>query len=256
MPSLQVPRQVCESKRTRHTVRCCIGEPNTASVVRLQSERFRTYLANAGGSSTGHSFKATTNNVAAPTTSSPFRSLTATQEMTANRVYGDSLDYSTIFISDTAGLGGRPFTLAVEVSGIYIQILNCGTFWPGEKTLIHELAHAWQSQHHPARTKFMVNAVSCQAEAAKTNVAAAMIDPALLVETDFPLFYPYDAYAYHPSQYFVTMAAEQMASAIENEEPAIVAHIKSVAKNAMDPLCLLALNQVNFADHRIAGVKG
>jgi hypothetical protein len=44
------------------------------------------------------------------------RFLTPAQESTARGIFGSSLDFTRIVLTDATGLGGRPFTAAVEVS--------------------------------------------------------------------------------------------------------------------------------------------
>jgi Zn-dependent peptidase ImmA (M78 family) len=178
------------------------------------------------------------------------------QQTKATAVYGSSLDFSSIFISNKTGLGGRPFTIAFPDQSDIVQIMNCGTFSPSDATLIHELAHVWQSQHHSNKFQFMANAVKSQSLAAASNAAAAITDPLVALNKDFPLFYPFDAYSYDStSMSFGSMAAEQMASAIENGEKTIVAHAKSIGMNAVDPLCVSGLSAARFADRRLPGVK-
>jgi hypothetical protein len=194
--------------------------------------------------------------VAAPSTGSgPIRMLDDTQKSIAVTVYGASLDFSSIFISNKKGLGGRPFTIAFKDTNQIVQIMNCGTFAPDRKTLIHELAHVWQSQHHSDKFRFMVNAVDSQAGAVVASTAAALDDPIVLLNVDFPAFFPFDAYAYNPGLPFANMAAEQMAKAIENGETAIVSHIKGVTMNMIDSSCVAALSKPGFADRRMPGVK-
>lgn len=186
----------------------------------------------------------------------PFRMLTPAQRLDAQSVFGTSLDLSAIFISDMSGLGGRPFTVAIDDgTGNVVQIMNCGTFTPRRSTLIHELAHAWQSQHHSDKYRYMVNAVDSQTGAVVASTAAATDDPFVALHVDWPTFWPFDAYAYHPSLPFSSLAAEQMAQAIENGEPAIMAHVKSVPINAVDPACVTALSKPGYADRRMRGVK-
>jgi hypothetical protein len=152
-------------------------------------------------------------------------------------------------------LGGRPFTVAFPAQGTTVQVMNCGTFSPGKDTLIHELAHVWQSQHHSNKLLYMANAVQSQAAAVAANLAEVRNDPFIALNKDFPTFFPFDAYAYNPSTSFSGLAAEQMAKAIENGETAIVAHVKGISANAVDPTCVSALSSARIADHRTPGVK-
>jgi len=97
---------------------------------------------------------------------SPFRFLDDVQKTKAKAVFGNSLDFSRIFISNKSGLQGRPFTAAFPDKNQIVQIMNCGTFTPSDRTLIHELTHVWQSQHHSEPFRFMANAVWTTADAA------------------------------------------------------------------------------------------
>ena len=169
-------------------------------------------------------------------------------------MYGASLDFSTILLSSKSGLSNRAFTVAVPIAGRVFQVLNCGTFEPDDNTLIHELAHAWQSQHHANKFHYMVNAVRSQAAAVAANTAAALADPMVMLNRDFPLFYPFDAYAYPRGTAFSALAAEQMAAAIERGATAIVAHVRSVGMNAVDPSCVTALSSPRIADRRLRNV--
>jgi hypothetical protein len=108
----------------------------------------------------------------------------------AKGIYGNSLAYDDIYVSDGVGASNRPFTLALPYSGGWIVVLNLGPSLvskPGsdKSTLIHELAHAWQSQHHYDPSEFMMNCVKSQAAAATTasrpmvQVGLGIISPAL-----------------------------------------------------------------------------
>jgi hypothetical protein len=86
--------------------------------------------------------------------------------------YSNSLVYEDIYVSDAEGVGGRPFTIALPLKKRWIVVLNLGPKGFNDPvafnkaTLIHELAHAWQSQHHPDPWQFMVNSVLCRRAAA------------------------------------------------------------------------------------------
>ena len=185
----------------------------------------------------------------------PTQRLTADQRATAREVYGDSLDFSLILISSKAGLQNRPFTYAFPFTTGIMQIINCGTFNPNRATLIHELCHVWQSQHHSNKFKFMANAVESQGRAAAANAAAVFSDPSIRHNDDFPLFYPFDSYASDASLSFSDLAAEQMASAVEHGRSAIVNHIRSIAANAIDPALVTALASPRMGDRRLPNVS-
>jgi hypothetical protein len=187
--------------------------------------------------------------------SGPLRMLTDSQITLAKSVYGDSLDFSSIFISNKKGLGNRQFTMAFPDSNDTVQIMNLGTYSPGRNLLIHELGHVWQSQHHSNKYRFMYNAVDSMKEALKASGLAVITDPMVSLNHNFPTYYPFDSYAYDPSTPFANLAAEQMAQAIENGESAIVAHVKGVTKNVIDSSLIAALSKPGYGDHRVPGIK-
>jgi hypothetical protein len=185
--------------------------------------------------------------------------LTAAQISTARGVYGSSLDFTRIFITDLTGAGNRPFTVAIPVpttvalllglSGT-IQVMNCGTLTPSNKLLIHELAHVWQSQHHATPTQFMVNSVGSQGLAVAANQAVALVDATVKTNSDFPTFFPTSSYAYSPGKAFGDYGAEQIANQVEHGVAAIVSHVAGVAMNAVD-----ADNTTSLATFRIDDVR-
>lgn len=237
---------------------CCNGEQSVSAQSSIVAGQFSALqpvavrnVAAAGGNTLGFAG----NPSALSASSGPIRMLDPSQQAAAVAVYGTSLDFSTIFITDKTGLGNRPFTVAFPDKGQIVQIMNCGTFSPSKDTLIHELCHVWQSQHHSDKFRYMVNAVDSQAGAAVANAAAVADDPIVMLNKDFPLFWPFDAYASNPGLPFTSLAAEQMASAVERGVSAIVAHVRGIAMNAVDPACVTALSKPGFADRRMPGVK-
>ena len=93
--------------------------------------------------------------------------LTPPQEATATGVYGASLDFTRIRITDARSPTGRPFTMSsFQLVGPTLQIMVLGTFSPSPQLLIHELAHVWQSQHHVQADAFESNCLASQGEAA------------------------------------------------------------------------------------------
>jgi hypothetical protein len=99
------------------------------------------------------------------------RFLDAAEQSEAMTVYHGSLDFTKILITDSLGFLRRKFTVAVPLSiGSHVVIIMgdlCS--WvtrPRSATLIHELAHAWQSQHYGSDPEaFMKNSVECQIRA-------------------------------------------------------------------------------------------
>lgn len=183
------------------------------------------------------------------------RPLTAAQIITATGVYGTSLDFSRIFISDQTGAGNRPFTVGIPATPLSsaMQIMNCGTLTPSTNDLIHELAHVWQSQHHSSVTAFMTNAVGSQAAAVAASGAEALTNPAVRSDPDFPVHFPFSAYAFVPGKPFGEYAAEQIANAVEHGVTAIVAHVKAVAANAVDADNQTSLATMRIGDRRTPG---
>lgn len=186
---------------------------------------------------------------------SAYRFLTDAQKATARTAFGDSLDFSRIYLSDSTGAGGRPFTFAFPDGTTTAQIINCGTFSPGTKLLIHELTHVWQSQHHSDPYKFMKNSVDCQAGAATVNAALALSEPDLILHGDWPGFWPFSAYAYMPGFGLAAYAAEQMAQANELADTNVRNAIKGTAMNAVSSDNEKALKLTTYGDRRTPGVK-
>lgn len=213
---------------------------------------------------TGSSFLPSLSLPSLPTLPSvKYTRLTAAQEATARGVYGSSLDFTRIFITDLTGAGNRPFTVAIPVptavallTGLAgtIQVMNCGSLTPSNKLLIHELAHVWQSQHHAAPTQFMVNSVGSQGLAVAANQAVALIDSSVKSNADFPTFYPSSSYAYEPGKAFGDYGAEQIANQVEHGVAAIVSHVAGVAMNAVDAKNTTSLATFRIDDVRRAGV--
>jgi hypothetical protein len=149
----------------------------------------------------------------------------APDELTAARnVYGESLNYTNIYVSDGIGASNRPVTVALPMDGRWIVILNMGpsaynvpNFAPA--TLIHELAHAWQSQHHPMDpTRFMVHCALCQAAAAAASAAARVNSSRVSRIAGVPDLNlgPADAYSYIPGRPFWEYGGEQLAQQVED----------------------------------------
>jgi hypothetical protein len=156
------------------------------------------------------------------------RCLSPEEITTAKDYYGDSLDYDKIYISDGLGASNRPVTVALPVDGRWIVVLNVGPYAYAnpnassqKATLIHELAHAWQSQHHPKEPmRFMINCAGCQAAAAVATAAAAInsnrwVRIATPGVPDLQLG-PADAYSYIPGKLFGDYGGEQIAQQVED----------------------------------------
>ena len=124
---------------TDHGSNCCNPENFSSGQSREVSEFLRNNRSSAGNKS---GFSAGTGSGSfASAGASLLQPLTIAQIGQAKVVYGASLDFSSIFISRQTGVGGRPFTFAFDDNGSTVQIMNCGSFTPRPRTLIHELAH-------------------------------------------------------------------------------------------------------------------
>jgi hypothetical protein len=168
--------------------------------------------------------------------------LTVTEIATATGVYGSSIDFSTVFVSNKTGIGGRAFVLAVpNPLGKAIQIMNIGLA-PSRDTLIHEFGHVWQSQHHSNSAQYMVNAVASQALAEAANLVPGSSKS-------------FSAYGYRPGRPFAEYAAEQIAQQAMNGEAPIIAHMKAVAAGAVDADNVTGLKTPRIEDTSLPGVK-
>ncbi len=171
------------------------------------------------------------------------RFLDATETAMASSVYGSSLNYSTILLSNALGFGGRPFTVYMPISmpplAFGATVINIGPgpyASPGSDrdTLIHELAHCWQSQHHSNPYQFMINSVASQAAAGATGG---------------------DSYCYIPGKWFGMYGAEQIAEQIENGEAPIIAHVSSKSPGVPDAANMIGLAVPRWEKRGSPGVR-
>jgi hypothetical protein len=149
------------------------------------------------------------------TTPSGVRALDPAEIGVLTPVFGTSLVYSDIRISDALGGGGRPYTLWVPSVGTVMNIGPTAFSAPASnpKLLIHEATHSWQSQHHPSPAAYMGNSIASQTAAAAAGGSA---------------------YCYKPGKPFSDYAAEQIANQVEKGVPTVVAHVKSVSAGSWD----------------------
>jgi outer membrane protein OmpA-like peptidoglycan-associated protein len=212
------------------------------------------------------------------------RFLDASEQAEARTMFGASLDFTRILISNGLGFMGRKFTVAVPLSSGWNVVMNMGDVcsWasrPRSFTLIHELVHAWQSQHHGSDpTAFMKNSVTCQALAmADIPVAkAAAVAAATTAAIGRGVFNPRtlaslaaaaaaaedsSAYAYIPGKPFGAYAAEQVAQQFEDAysrsgspTASIVPTISGVAANARSAANETSLTVTSFHRRSTAGV--
>jgi hypothetical protein len=183
----------------------------------------------------------------------------------ASRTFGRSLDFSGILISNGLGFKGRPFTIAVPSARGFVGVMlvgpaaaRCMVSGRDGALLIHELTHAWQSQHHSNPTEFMDNSVRSQAAAladlpaakaaAGTRATAAAVlagvtDPVRLARIARAAAAAEDtsAYAYVPGGPFGGYAAEQIAQQVEDNftgrhtAPRILPTIRGATAGAVVP---------------------
>ncbi len=141
------------------------------------------------------------------------RFLDPAEQATASGVYGASIDFSKVIITNATGGGGRPFTTVIP--GGMVAMNMGGAAAPPVSTglLIHELAHVWQSQHHPNPVAFMGNSVASQAAA---GIAGG------------------SAYCAIRGKWFGEYAAEQVAQQAERGVSAITSHMSGVSAGASD----------------------
>ena len=176
----------------RTGIDCGTGDPANKGLVSLIANLFGQGLAalgiipaGAGFNLSGSGSLASLSLPAPPT----FRKLTPGEVITATGVFGSSIDFSTVYISDKSGAQNRAFTAAIPVpaalaaafgigSGM-VQVMNLGSRFaaPGRDLLIHELTHVWQSQHATSKVKFMANSLACQGAAIAANLAALADGP-------------------------------------------------------------------------------
>jgi hypothetical protein len=149
------------------------------------------------------------------------RCLTESERASAKGVYGESLDYDAIYVSNGIGAQNRPVTTALLVGTRWVVVLNVGptNFIPPvtNDVLIHELAHAWQSQHHPEPWQYMENCAKSQIQAAAAGAFKTVTD---VVVPGSGLFIEdlgdASAYAYIPGKLFGDYGGEQIAQQIED----------------------------------------
>jgi hypothetical protein len=163
------------------------------------------------------------------------RMLDPTELSVLRPVYGSSIAYSKVFLSDATGLKGAPFTTVGAPGTVIINIGKSAFTSPGSnpKLLIHETAHVWQSQHHSNPAQFMINSVESQGLA--------------------PIFGG-NPYCYIPGKPFSSYAAEQIAESVENGEAAIIAHMAGVASGSTDPENVKSLSVPRWEKRGAPGV--
>ena len=107
------------------------------------------------------------------------RSLSTSEKNLAKSVFGNTINYDMVKVTDTLGSGARPWTTNMPP----MYMINVGSAYPSltanddrKRLLIHELAHVWQGQH---LVPFMLNSAAHQSLSAINNggdVASAYND--------------------------------------------------------------------------------
>ena len=247
---------------------CCNGDPANAALTRMLSHHLpqvgAARLRNRGVLQVRNApsfVDADASGSASASFLSHFKPLSAAQRAVAAPIFGTSIDFTFVFLSDFKGASGRAFTVAVAP---YI-VMNCGSFTPSDAILIHELVHVWQSQHHAVDTAFMTNSMQSHALAVSENQALGLADPTLKGDSNFPSLFPRSPYACITGRPFSAYAAEQIAKQVERNflSPAgsavaratdpIVARIKAAARGS-DPANVTGLKTARTEDKRTAGV--
>lgn len=209
------------------------------------------------------------------------RCLDPTEVAYARGFYADSLVYDDIYVSDAHGADKRPVTIALPTGSRWIVVLNVGptgfstqTQSSMPATLIHELAHAWQSQHHPVQPmKFMWNCAMSQVEAAALTATDNKWVRMGLDIGGIPNPNPYmgeaDAYAYIPGKPHRNYGGEQIAQQVEDSSfyptrlnrggdlaaaRAILNRMKTVPRGASDSENISSLNSTKVAFEKSPGV--
>ncbi|MEO8129292.1 MAG: peptidoglycan-binding domain-containing protein [Bryobacteraceae bacterium] len=188
-----------------------------------------------------------------------FRPPNTTQAKFITDVFGSSIDLSRVFISDKKGPTGRPFTAFIgDPSGLGIGpsicVMNCGDEGNLESTIVHEATHVWQSQHASNPAKYIENCLGSQALAVELNLAEAALRGSPFPNSDFPGFFPNDAYAFAPGKRFSEYAGEQIAFQVEKGVVAIRNHVKGVRAGVVDADNDTSLSTKRVQDTRVAGV--
>ena len=82
----------------------------------------------------------------------------------------------------------------------------------------------------------------------------AGLDPTVMSNSDFPVHFPFSAYAFVPGKPFGEYAAEQIANAVEHSISTIVSHVRSVGLGAVDGDNVTSLANTRIGDRRTPGI--
>jgi len=130
------------------------------------------------------------------------RSLSRSEKNVAKSVFGNTINYDMVKVTDTLGFGGAPWT----TNSPPIYTLNVGSSaYPSltakyyKALLIHELTHVWQGQH---LVPFMLNSAAHQTLAVINNGGKVSSRAAV--------------YRYTPGKRWGQYNVEQQASIVED----------------------------------------
>ncbi len=180
------------------------------------------------------------------------RPLNGRELQDARSVFGDSIDYVRVLVSDKLGVGDRAYcelcyyepekqTFGDRVK-VPFNILNAGKrdktsgeLWDQyPRQLLHELTHAWQSQHAADPHAYFKNSMKNQALATMLGVQEGNLDM-------------FSAYEFVPGQNLSEYNAEQVARGVGTHRDAkLLAHIRSVRRNFRDAQNEQSLTVISF----------
>jgi len=236
---------------------------NTVEGVRGQGQMIAAqFISEFRRGQSGNQQFALTSSIGAPVFGNilpTFKPPNATQAKFITDVFGTSIDLTRVFISDKTGPTGRPFTAFIgDPSGLGlgpgICVMNCGNEGGLESTIVHEATHVWQSQHASNPARYMENCLGSQALAVQLNLAEAALRGSPFPNSDFPGFFPNDAYAFLPGKPFSQYAGEQIAFQVEKGVVAIRNHVKGVRAGVVDADNNASLSTKRVEDTRLPNV--
>ncbi len=249
---------------------CGNTDPGVAGATQLIASAFATELRRAQGGNQAFALTSfptasgiTGPGIGFPSISLPtFTPLDVAQAKFVTDVFGTSIDLSRVFVSNKFGPTGRPFTAFIGdptglgLGGPGICVMNCGSLGHDQDTIVHEATHVWQSQHASNPAKYVQNCLGSQALAVQLNLAeAALLGGRPIPNSDFPGFFPNDAYTFLPGKpRFSDYAGEQIAFQVEKGVVAIRNHVKSIRAGAVDSENDRSLATTRVQDRRVPGV--
>lgn len=218
--------------------KCCGAEQNLIQIAQMAAKDYEAYASVLGiVTPLAQSVKYSTVPTSAPANA---RRVNVAEKAILIGVFGSSIDFDTVLMTNLTGAGGRAFVLTIKAGfGVpAIQIVNAGQN-PTNDTLAHEFTHVWQSQHSGNPMQYMASAVACQALESATN--AGMGKKVC------------SAYAYVPGKAFTSYNVEQIAQQVGNGVAAIQSHCRSVAKNTICPKAVACETNIHVEYWAIPG---